>query len=123
MSQFSNKDIHISSFLVNQSDVFESVKRVTKTTDADWTITSESSEKVWADGLEQLKQGNYKGITKMFHSGVLAEGGGGNYGAIYGLDNDVLGLEQEDLDAFTAVAVSMAENDAVHIEYVEEKKR
>jgi hypothetical protein len=37
LSQFRNGSIYISSFRLSQGDMFESVKRVTGTTDADWT--------------------------------------------------------------------------------------
>ncbi|KAL8740030.1 MAG: hypothetical protein Q9190_007221 [Brigantiaea leucoxantha] len=43
LSQFRNGTIYISNFRLNQRDMFDSVKRITGTTDADWTITCESA--------------------------------------------------------------------------------
>ena len=47
LSQFRNDSVYISSFRLNQRDMFESVKRVTGTTDTDWTITHEPAEQRW----------------------------------------------------------------------------
>ena len=54
--------------------MFESVKRVTKTTDADWTITHESSEQRWTDATALLVVGAVMGF---FINGML-----GGYGAL-----------------------------------------
>ncbi|KXX78382.1 hypothetical protein MMYC01_206026 [Madurella mycetomatis] len=99
LSQFRDDGglVYISSFRVSQREMFESVKRVTGTTDADWTITHESSEQRWKDGIAETTGGNMKAFTKMLRA----------------LHNDVLGLPTEDLDHFTRIGVSMGENDEV----------
>ncbi|KAK4212227.1 hypothetical protein QBC37DRAFT_388956 [Rhypophila decipiens] len=48
-AQYRNKPVYVSSFLVSQRDMFESVKRVTGTVDEDWKITSEWAETVYQE--------------------------------------------------------------------------
>lgn len=114
LSQFRNGCIYISSFRLSQRDMFESVKRVTGTTDADWTITHESAEQRWKDGRAALQQGNMKAFTKMLYSRMFFPNGDGDgdgdYQSSRGLHNDLLRLPVEDLDEFTAVGVRMGES-------------
>ncbi|KAL2192575.1 hypothetical protein P885DRAFT_47330 [Corynascus similis CBS 632.67] len=105
--------VYISSFRLSQKDMFESVKRVTGTTDADWTITKESSEQRWKDGTAEVQRGNFKAYTKMLYSRMFFPNGDGDYQSRRALHNDVLGLPVEDLDAATRVAVRMGENGEV----------
>ncbi|KAK9320538.1 hypothetical protein V1517DRAFT_264202 [Lipomyces orientalis] len=113
LSQFRNSSIYISSFRLSQRDMFESVKRVTGTTDADWTITHESAEQRWKDGQAALQQGNMKAFTKMLYSRMFFPNGDGDYQSRRDLHNDLLGLTIEDLDEFTAIAARMGENSGV----------
>ena len=110
LSKFRNGSIYISSFRLSQRDMFESVKRVTGTTDADWTITHESAEQRWKDSQAALQQGNTKAFTKMLYSRMFFPNGDGDYQSSRGLHNDLLGLTVEDLDEFTAIGVRMGEN-------------
>ncbi|MCJ1384558.1 hypothetical protein MMC17_007675 [Xylographa soralifera] len=110
LSQFRNSSIYISSFRLSQRDMFESVKRVTSTTDVDWTITHESAEQRWKDGQAALQQGNMKAFTKMLYSRMFFPNGDGDYQSSRGLQNDLLGLAVEDLDEFTAIGVRMGEH-------------
>ncbi|KAJ4292736.1 hypothetical protein N0V90_009399 [Kalmusia sp. IMI 367209] len=113
LSQFRNKPVYISSFRLTQRDMFESVKRITGTQDADWTITYESSEQRWKDSSAEVKQGNFNAFTKMLYSRTWFPNGGGDHETSRGLSNGVLGLPVEDLDEWTIVAIRMAENDEV----------
>lgn len=113
LSQFRNASIYISSFRLSQRDMFKSVKRVTGTTDVDWTITHESAEQRWKDGQAALQQGNMKAFTKMLYSRMFFPNGDGDYQSSRGLHNDLLGLTVEDLDEFTAIGVRMGENGEV----------
>lgn len=110
LSQFCNSSIYISSFRLSQRDMFESVKRVTSTTDSDWIITRESAERRWKDGYAAVQQGNMKAFTKMLYSRMFIPTGDGDYQSSRGLHNDLLGLPAEDLDEFTAVGIRMGEN-------------
>ncbi|MCJ1359773.1 MAG: hypothetical protein MMC33_009776 [Icmadophila ericetorum] len=113
LSQFRNGSIYISSFRLSQRDMFESVKRVTGTSDADWTINHESAEQGWKNGQAALQQGNMKAFTKMLYRRMFFPNGDGDYQSSRGLHNDLLGLTVEDLDEFTAIGVRMGENGEV----------
>ncbi|SLM34936.1 NmrA-like domain [Lasallia pustulata] len=113
LSQFRNGSIYISSFRLSQRDMFESVKRVTRTTDADWTITHESAEQRWKDGQAALRQGNMEAFPKMLYSRMFFPNGDGDYQSSRGLHNDLLGLPVDDLDEFTAIGVRIGENGEV----------
>ncbi|KAE9372792.1 NAD(P)-binding protein [Stipitochalara longipes BDJ] len=117
LSQFRNSPIYISSFRLSQRDMFESVKRVTGTTDAGWTITHESSEKRWKEGLAELKQGNRSVYTKTLYSRMFFPTGDGDHQSSRGLHNDVLGLPIEDLDEYTAIGIRMGENGEVPLSH------
>ena len=113
LSQFRNGPIYISSFRVSQRDMFDSVKRVTGTTDDDWTITHESAEQRWKDGQTAVLQGNTKEFTKQLYSRMFFATGDGDYQSSRGLDNNLLDLPVEVLDDFTAIGVRMGENSEV----------
>lgn len=110
LSQFRNKPVYISSFRVSQRDIFESAKRVTGTTDADWTVTYESSKERWKNAKTDMQKGDSHAFVKMLYSRTFFPNGGGDMTS-RGMQNDVLGLEKEDLDEKTAIAVSMGEAD------------
>lgn len=108
VSQFGNGTVYISSFLISQKDMFESVKRVTGTTDGDWKISYEPSAQRYQDGTEAMKKGDMRGFGKQLYARVMFPNGGGNFSSK--LNNRLLDLPQEDLDERTKVAVRMAEN-------------
>lgn len=111
LSQFRNKCTYISSFRLTQRDMFESVKRVTGTTDADWTITHDSVQQRFKDGQSGLKEGNWGLFTKMLYSRMFFPTGDGDYESR--LNNNLLSLPAEDLDEATAVGIGMGENGEV----------
>ncbi|KAI0891106.1 hypothetical protein F4806DRAFT_501423 [Annulohypoxylon nitens] len=113
LSQFRNSSVYVSSFRLTQRDMFESVKRVTGTTESDWTITYESAEQRWKDGQAALQQGNWKVFTKMLYSRMFVPNGDGDFQSRRSLHNDLLGLPVEDLDKSTAVGVQMGESGEV----------
>jgi len=108
VSQFADGIVYISSFLISQKDMFESVKRVTNTTDADWDITYEKSEKRFQEGNEALAKGDMRGFGKLLYARVFYPNGDGDYSEK--VHNKLLGLPVEDLDERTKIAVRMAEN-------------
>ena len=110
LSQFRNASVYINSFRLSQRDMFDSVKRVTKTTDADWSFSYESSEQRFKDATAELHKGNFGRFTKMLYSRMFFPTGDGDFKPVH---NDVLGLPKEDLDEWTAVVVRMGENGEV----------
>ena len=117
LSHYRNNSVYISSFKLSQRDMFEAVKRVTATEDADWSITRESSEKRYQDGHAVVTGGDFQGFTKMLYARMYFPDGGGDFESSTKLDNEVLGLPVENLDEFTAVAVRMGENEEVALSH------
>ena len=107
IDSFRNKPLYVSSFLVNQRDALDSVQRVTKTTDADWNISYESTSERVALGREELSKGNMRGLAKAYYSRLHYPGSEGVFEDK--LDNERLGLPKEDLDEATKVALALAE--------------
>jgi hypothetical protein len=95
-------------------EMFESVKRVTRTSDEDWNITHESSEERWKDGFAAVMKGNFGQFTKMLYSRMYFRNGGGDYEP---LDNKSLSLPVEDLDQYTAIGVHMGENGEIALSH------
>lgn len=109
LSQFANKAVYVSSFNVSQKEMFESAKRVTNTTDADWTITHETSDVRFKESLELVQKHDFSAFTKLLYSRVWL-GVERDVEMKGPLHNEILGLPVEDLDEATAVAVKMDYN-------------
>ncbi|KAL4913635.1 hypothetical protein BDW62DRAFT_205407 [Aspergillus aurantiobrunneus] len=105
LSMFLNKAVYIKSFVLSQNDIFDSVKRVTGTTDADWTVTHEATRKRYEDGLAQVKGGNMAGFGKMLYARAFYPDDLSELSAK--AQNDILGLPEERLDDFTEVGIEM----------------
>ncbi|KAI9929678.1 hypothetical protein MW887_001153 [Aspergillus wentii] len=107
LSQFRNSTLYVSSFRLTQRDMFDSLKRVTGTDDADWTISNETSAQRWRDGRDELQSGQYTGFIKQLYSRIFFPGGDGDYETTPGTHNAVLGLPKEDLDEATRRSVEI----------------
>ncbi|EAW09062.1 uncharacterized protein ACLA_078100 [Aspergillus clavatus NRRL 1] len=113
LSRFRDGLVYVSSFRLTQREMFESVKRVTKTTDADWTILQASSRERYQKGREGRQLQDWSLYTRMLYSRMFFPNGGGDYESQRGLDNEALGLPVEDLDEATAEAIRMGQNNQV----------
>lgn len=107
LSRFRNDYINISSFLVSQRDMLESIQRVTGTTSKDWTIEYQNHQERYESGVKMMKEGNRLGFARALYTRIFYPNGDGNYEARYGLVNDLLGLPKEDLDEATKAAVAL----------------
>ncbi|KAL2846388.1 hypothetical protein BJY01DRAFT_213480 [Aspergillus pseudoustus] len=107
LARYTNGCVYVSSFRLTQGEMFESVKRVTGTTDEDWTITRGSVRDRFLEGQEGLKVHNWKVFTKMLYSRMFFANGDGDYESRRELDNAVLGLPVEDLDEATREGIRM----------------
>ncbi|KAL2855672.1 NAD(P)-binding protein [Aspergillus pseudodeflectus] len=105
LSAFLNQGVYIKSFVLNQKDMFESVKRVTGTTDADWTITHEDTKKRYADGLAQVKMGNMAGFSKLLYARAFYPEDPGEHSGK--AQNELLGLPEESLDEATRAGIEL----------------
>lgn len=108
LSSYANKFVYITSFTLNQREMFESVKRVTNTTESDWTITSEPSKQRYADAAKAMQSGDRWAFGRMMYTRYFIDDSGLYNGKQ--LDNEKLGLPKEELDEFTKQAVEMAES-------------
>lgn len=104
-SSWLNKPVYLKSFVVSQNEMFESVKRVTGTTDADWTISQEDAHKRYADGLGLVKTGNMAGFAKLLYARAFFPEDAGNHADK--AQNELLGLPEEKLDEATQVGIDM----------------
>lgn len=107
LSQWTNRSANISSFFVNQKEMFESVLRVTGDKREDWTVTHENVVERFNRGHRLLKEGKMVGFGILLYARIFYKDGAGDYRAK--VDNEKLGLPKEDLDAATKVAIGMAE--------------
>ena len=107
LADFKNRTAHIHSFRVSQRDMLDSLHRVLGTADADWEITRQSTAQRIRDGTAEMNASDFRGFAKVLYATVFAPG---NETSDYvGVDNEVLGLPQEDLDEATRRAVEMVE--------------
>ncbi|KAF2096951.1 NAD(P)-binding protein [Rhizodiscina lignyota] len=109
LSDWKNKPLYIDSFKFSQRDILDSLHRVLGTTDKDWEITYQPTDERFKEGLEELKQGERRGLAKAMYARVFFPNGDGDYESNRGLANDVLGLKKDDLDESTKRAVEMVE--------------
>ncbi|OAL52445.1 NAD(P)-binding protein [Pyrenochaeta sp. DS3sAY3a] len=109
LQDWRNEGLYISSFLLSQRDMLDSLNRVLGTSDADWTIKYEPVGQRYADGLAEMQAGDHKGFAKAMYARLFFASGEGDYETEGGLDNGKLGLPREDLDEATRRAVGMVE--------------
>lgn len=107
LSNWRNKPLFISSFLVSQRDMLDSVNRVAGTTDADWTIEYEPHKERYERGMDLFKQGQHIGFGICLYTRTFFPNGGGNFEETQGLANEALGLPKEDFDEATKRSLDM----------------
>ncbi|KAJ4146030.1 hypothetical protein LMH87_004860 [Akanthomyces muscarius] len=107
LSAFFNASIYVKSFVVSQNDMLASVQRVTGTTDADWTVTQESTRQRFETGRALVRQGNMAGFGKMLYARAFFPDDALDVSAK--AQNALLGLPQEELDEATKDAIALAE--------------
>lgn len=105
LSKFRDAPLYISSFKLSQSDMLESVKRVTG---GEWTISYEPTKERFERGRAKVFSGDRSAFQTMLYARVFYPDGCGDYESKKGLHNELLGLPKEDLDQATKVAVDMA---------------
>jgi hypothetical protein len=111
LEQYRNRMLFVSSFALSQREMFESLKRVTGTTDSDWKITSEPAKQRFAHAQEKLRGGDHRAFGKVMYTRYLMDDEAGLFEKSRGLDNEELGLPKEDLDEATKAGVELAESD------------
>jgi hypothetical protein len=108
LSMFKNEHPYVSSFLVSQRDMFESVLRVTGDKESDWTVKYEDVKERYQSGMKLMQEGDRQnGFGRLLYARVFYPGDG-DYESKVGLHNKVLGLPEEDFDEATKRAVDLA---------------
>lgn len=105
VSTWLNKAVYVKSFVVSQNEIFESVKRVTGTSDADWAVTQEDTKKRYEDGLALVKSGNMTGFAKLLYARAFYPDDASDCSAK--AQNELLGLPEESLDEATQTGIDL----------------
>ena len=103
-----NKAVYLKSFVVNQNEMFDSVKRVTGTTDADWTVTHEDTKQRYEEGMALVKKSNMSGFGKLLYSRAFYPGDPSNCAAK--AQNELLSLPEENLDDATKDGIELVKD-------------
>lgn len=107
LEDWKNKGLYISSFLVSQRDILDSLHRNMGTADSDWTIVHEGSKERTEVALVELQKGDFSAFPRALYTRVFYPNGDGDYETSRGLDNGTLGLEKEDLDECTKIVLKL----------------
>lgn len=114
VSGWLNKALYVKSFVISQNEIFESVKRVTGTSDADWTITHEDTKTRYANGLALVKTGNMAGFGKLLYARGFYPDDPSDCSAK--AQNELLGLPEESLDEATKSGIDMVKDLQLRVE-------
>ncbi|GKT52175.1 uncharacterized protein ColSpa_12356 [Colletotrichum spaethianum] len=115
IQKWANDVFYVSSFLVSQREMFESLKRVTGTEDGDWDIKHQSSEERWKAGHESLRSGDRSGFSRLMYARIFFPSADGDVENTHGLVNEALGLPKEDLDKATEEGVRLCLSGALDV--------
>ena len=105
LSDYGDRLVYISSFLVSQREILDAVQHVTGTTDQDWTVTSVDGQKYYEEGEAKLAAGDFSGMVNLLMGAVMKGDMGGDYENVKGVSNKVLGLLKEDLEEAVRAAL------------------
>jgi hypothetical protein len=111
ISAWRNKSLYVSSFLLSQRDMLDSIQRLQGSTDADWEISYEPVEERYKRGLDLLQTGDHNGFAIALYARKFYPGDEDTEEKNRRLENDVLGLPKEDLDKATARSLHMSDSD------------
>lgn len=109
LEDWKDKAVYVSSFLVSQRDMLDSLHRVLGTSDADWEISYQGAKERYDEGLAEMQKGERSGFAKAMYARVFFPESNGDFETGYGTDNEKLGLKKEDLDEATRRTVKMVE--------------
>lgn len=109
IAMYRNCMVYISSFAVSQKEMLESAKRVTGTSDADWTFKYEPAKQRYENACEALKKGERTAFGRKLYTRYFY-GDAGLFEKLHSLDNEKLGLTEENLDDATQAALELAQS-------------
>jgi hypothetical protein len=96
LEKYKNGFVHVQSFCVSQMQMFDALKKVTGTTDKDWKMSKVPVDQAIAQGNKEAQNGNRAGMIDVLYGMNFKPGMGGNFQ--HKIDNELLGLYEEDLD-------------------------
>ncbi|KAK6503404.1 hypothetical protein TWF481_008424 [Arthrobotrys musiformis] len=103
ISSFFNKSVCVESFRVSQNDMFEEIKKVTGTTDADWKIKNEKHKERYDRGVQMLRtQGDWNGFAMAMYTRSFFPT---QDAVMPTIQNKLFNLPQEDFEECTKGAV------------------
>jgi len=106
LSDFRNQQIYVASFTTSQAEILDSILRVTGDKREDWKVEYETSRDRYERGIEAMSQGDRMGFARMLYArSMYPVPGVANTEGTHGLTNEMLGLQKEDLDEATKLAV------------------
>lgn len=108
ISAWRNKSLYVSSFMLSQRDMLDSIQRLQGSTDAEWEISYEPVEERYKRGLGMLESGDRSGFLISLYARRFYPADEDTEEKNRRLDNDALGLPKEDLDKATARALHMS---------------
>lgn len=101
LEDWKDNSLLVSSFLVSQRDMLDSVHKALGDSDGEWSITSEPVEERVKSGLQDLYKGNHLGFVRAMYTHVFGKSVNENSPAGQEMANARLGLPKEDLDEVT----------------------
>ena len=106
LSQWKNRECHISSFFISQRDMLDSVLRVTGDKESDWEIEYVPAKERYQQGMEMMQGADrFAGYVRCMYTRVFYKDGSGDFNDK--LDNEKLGLPVESLDEATEEGMEM----------------
>ncbi|KAF4124298.1 Nucleoside-diphosphate-sugar epimerase [Geosmithia morbida] len=106
VSRWADRPLRISSFVVSQRDMLDSLNRVLGTTDADWKITHEPTHERYQKRLALMGEEGPNLVRAMIgaaYTRAFYPNGDGQYKD----DNEAIGLKDEDIDDATRSALAL----------------
>jgi predicted CoA-binding protein len=108
LETYRNRMVYVSSFALNQREMFDALKQATGTSDSDWDISTEPAVERFENAVVQMKAGNRDGFVTALYTRYFFPGeDAGLFEKSHGLENERLGLPVEDLNKATEDAVKL----------------
>ncbi|KAH8167048.1 hypothetical protein CIB48_g1183 [Xylaria polymorpha] len=111
LSNYKNKRVYVSSWLMSQKDMFQHILRVSGTKESDWSIQYEPAVQRYEEAKKKVLSGDQSAFQRMLYTRTFYNNGDGDFESRHGLDNDKLGLAKEtqkSLDAEIQKALDLA---------------
>lgn len=110
VSKWRDDTIYIKSFDVSQKDLLASVLRVTGTKETDWKIAKVDVHKRFQEAADKMAKGDFSAFATKMYSRYFYGDEAREVSAK--VQNDILGLPEEDLDTAVSEAVQMGRDGA-----------